>query len=63
MDEKILKFAAYGIYFVMLLGAFIYFMTFVFALLKEVSGFSAVIVVLTAITCLCASINVVKRMF
>ena len=62
MDEKILKFAAHSIYYTLLAGAFLYFMTFVFALLKEVSGFAAVLVVLTAVTCLCSSINVLKRM-
>lgn len=63
MDEKIIKWGLYGIFFAALAGSFIYFMIFVFSLLAEVKGFGALFILFGTIFSLAGVVNVLKRMF
>lgn len=62
LDEKILKGFAYLVFGSMILGGGIYFIIFVFSLLAEVKGFEALVVIATAIVCICSVTNVLKRL-
>ena len=61
LDEKILKWFMYFVFGAMIIGGGIYFLTFVFMLLKEVKGFEALVVIATAIVCICSVTNILKR--
>lgn len=63
MIEKILFLAVKTIWILALIGSALYFFTFVFMLLAEVSGFYVIVVLVTAFFCLLANINILKRMF
>ena len=62
MDEKIIKWGLYGIFFAALVFSFIYFMIFVFSLLAEVKGFGALVILFGTIFVLAGVFNVLKRM-
>ena len=62
LDEKILKWFIYGIFGAMIIGGGIYFLVFVFSLLAEVKGFEALVVIATAIVCICSVTNILKRL-
>ena len=62
--EIFLKFVLYGIWFILLLFGFWFSITFTFMLLKEVdSVFLGLIIIASEIFCLCAVINILRRMF
>ena len=62
MTEAILKIGAMVIYCALLIGSIGYFLFFALSLLAEVSGLSAVVVIIGTLFHLCGILNSLKRM-